>query len=64
MRHENPNMLRRIAEEGHADVRAFVEAVLALVDDPHPDNVERYLVASQALEDSRPSRTPRASRAA
>jgi hypothetical protein len=45
-------------------IRAFVEAVLALSDDPRPENVERYLVASHALEDSRSRREPRTSRAA
>jgi hypothetical protein len=43
-------------------VRAFVDAVLALSDDPQPENVERYLVASHALEDS--MRKPRERRAA
>jgi hypothetical protein len=45
-------------------VRAFVDAVLALSDDPQPDNVDRYLVASDALEESSSRREPRASRAA
>jgi hypothetical protein len=45
-------------------VRRFVGAVLALSDDPRPENVERYLVASGALEDSRSRRKPRPSRAA
>jgi hypothetical protein len=63
MRLEHLDRLRRIAEEGEA-VRPFVEAVLALSDDPRPENVERYLVASRALEDSRSKRTPRSSRAA
>jgi hypothetical protein len=59
MRLEHLDGLRRIAEEGElpapelSAVRRFVEAVLALSDDPRPDNVERYLVASRALEDSR-----------
>jgi hypothetical protein len=34
-------------------VRAFVVAVLALSEDPGPDNVGRYLDASRALDDSR-----------
>jgi hypothetical protein len=66
---------RRPAREGaqvlheHLDrkpfaIRAFVDAVLALSDDPEPENVERYLVASHALEDSDSTRQPRASRAA
>jgi hypothetical protein len=45
-------------------VDRFVEAVRALSDDPRPENVERYLVASRALEESRSSRTSRPSRAA
>jgi hypothetical protein len=48
----------------HARVRRFVDAVLALSDDPKPENVEQYLVASRALEDSRSRRKPRPSRAA
>jgi hypothetical protein len=60
--HEHLDLLRRIADEGHAEVRAFVEAVLTLLDDPQPANVERYLVASHALEDSRSSRRPGTSR--
>ena len=70
MRLEHLDGLRRIAEEGEfpapepSAVRRFVEAVLALSDDPRPDNVERYLVASRALEDSRSRRKPCASRAA
>jgi hypothetical protein len=66
---------RRPAREGaqvlheHLDrkpfaIRAFVDAVLALSDDPEPENVERYLVASRALEESRSRKTSRASRAA
>jgi uncharacterized protein HemY len=60
----------RIAEEGefpaseHAAIRRFVEAVRALSDDARPENVDRYLVASRALDDSRSRRTPRPSRAA
>jgi hypothetical protein len=45
-------------------VHRFVEAVLAVSDDPQPENVVRYLVASHALEDSPSSSTPRASHAA
>jgi hypothetical protein len=45
-------------------VRRFFEAVLALSDDPRPENVERYLVASSALENSRSTTTLRASRPA
>jgi lipoyl-dependent peroxiredoxin len=36
-------------------LRQFVEAVLVLSDDPAPANLERYLAASQALEDLAPS---------
>jgi hypothetical protein len=54
--------LRRIAEgfppPEPLAVRRFVEAVLALSDNPLPENVERYLVASRALEDSGSRRTP------
>ena len=50
MLHEHLDLLRRIADEGPADVRAFVEAVLALSDDPRPENIDPYLVASRALE--------------
>jgi hypothetical protein len=57
MRVEHNDGLRRIAEAGEVPepsaIRWFVEAVLALSDDPQPENVERYLVASTALEDSR-----------
>jgi hypothetical protein len=63
MRLEHLDRLRGIAEEGEA-VRRFVEAVLALSDNSRPENVERYLVASSALEDSRSRRKPRTSRAA
>jgi lipoyl-dependent peroxiredoxin len=41
-------------------VRRFVEAVLALSDDPRRENVERYLAASRVLEDARSKRKPRA----
>jgi hypothetical protein len=45
-------------------VRRFVEAVLVLSDNPRPENVERYLVASRALERTRSRRKPSQSRAA
>jgi len=45
-------------------VRAFVEAVLELSDNQRPENVERYLIASRALEGFRSRRKPRTSRAA
>jgi hypothetical protein len=64
MLQEHLDLLRRIADEGPDDVRAFVEAVLALSDDPCAENIDRYLVASRALEDTRSSRKPRLSRAA
>jgi hypothetical protein len=34
-------------------VRQLVDAVVAFCEDPGPDNLERYLAASRALEDSR-----------
>jgi hypothetical protein len=43
--------------------RQFVDAVLALSDDPEPANVERYLEASRTLDESRgPRQTMRRSR--
>jgi len=42
-------------------VRRFVEAVRALSDNPQPENVERYLLASRALEQPRSRRRPRPS---
>jgi hypothetical protein len=52
-----------IAEEGEVSeisaAHRFVETVLALSDNPGPENVERYLVASRALEDLRSRREPR-----
>jgi hypothetical protein len=45
-------------------VRAFVEAVRALSYDPQAENIERYLLASNALEESRLKSTPRMRRAA
>jgi hypothetical protein len=67
MRIEHVDGLRRIAEglsPEPSPVRRFVEAVLAVSEDPQPENVERYLVASRALEESRSRRKPRLSRAA
>jgi hypothetical protein len=65
---EHLDGLRRIAEgfppPEPSAVRRFVEAVRALSDDPRPENVERYLLASHALEGPRSKRTPRRSRAA
>jgi hypothetical protein len=40
--------------------RRFVDAVVALSDDPKQTNVERYLEASRALEESRAFATARA----
>jgi hypothetical protein len=54
--------LQRITEP--SGVRRFIDAVLALSDDPKPENVEQYLAASRALEDSRSRRKPRPRRAA
>ena len=36
----------------------FVDAVLALSDNPEPANLERYLAASRSLEESRSGQTP------
>jgi hypothetical protein len=41
---------------GYPDI---AKTVLALSDNPGPENVERYLVASRALEDLRSRREPR-----
>ena len=35
------------------DIREFVDAVLALSDDPGPANLQRYLAVSRELEESR-----------
>jgi hypothetical protein len=68
MQLEHLDGLRGIAKEGEASgptaARRFVEAVRALSEDPRPENVDHYLATSRALEDSRPRRTPRRSRAA
>jgi hypothetical protein len=56
--------LAELPTPASSSVRRFVEAVLAVSEDPQPDNVARYLVASNALEDSPASGTPRVSRAA
>jgi hypothetical protein len=66
---EHVDGLRRIAEglpsPEPSAIRRFVEAVLAVSEeDPQPENVERYLVASRALDESRSRRKPRTSRAA
>jgi hypothetical protein len=54
-------MRRARPEPAHPDaVRKLVAAVVALSDDPGPVNVERYLAASRALEESRPKRARRA----
>jgi hypothetical protein len=62
MRLEHPDGLRRFAEgfppPEPSAVHRFVEAVLALSENPRRENVERYLVASRALEDSRSRRRP------
>jgi hypothetical protein len=41
-------------------LRRFVAAVLAVSEDPKPANVQRYLAASRALEESRLTRKTRA----
>ena len=54
VQHEHLDLLRRSAEVPKPlGMRRFFEAVLALSDDPRPESVERYLIASRALEDSR-----------
>jgi len=45
-------------------LRQFADAVLAFSDDPGPANLERYLAASSALEESRRARPNGARRAA
>jgi hypothetical protein len=40
------------------DIREFVDAVLALSDDPGPANLERYLAASRELEESQQQAAP------
>jgi len=68
MQLEHLDGLRRIAKDDEVPepsaIRRFVETVRALSDDAGPENVDHYLVASRALDDSRSSRTPRPSRAA
>jgi hypothetical protein len=67
MRLEHLDGSRRIAEEGEdpaSAIRRFVEAVQELSDDPRPENVERYLLASRALEGPGSKGTPRRGRAA
>jgi hypothetical protein len=50
----------RLASSERSAFRQFVDAVLALSDDPGMANVERYLDASRALEELRSFRqTPR-----
>ena len=43
----------RLEPPSPAATRQLVDAVVALSEDPGPDNLERYLAASRALEDSR-----------
>jgi hypothetical protein len=45
-------------DRGWRAVRLFVDAVLAFSDDPGPDNLERYLAASRALESRHSRQTP------
>jgi hypothetical protein len=58
----------RLVSAEQAAFRRFADAVRAVSDDPGPENVVRYLLASRALEESRPTpprarrRTARASR--
>ena len=59
----NPLRVRAVVDELPASeasaVHRFAEAVRALSDDPRSANVERYLVASRALEDFRSRGEPR-----
>jgi len=52
----------RPAHAERSAVRRFVDAVLALSDDPRPANLERYFEASRKLEESRRSRQTAAMR--
>jgi hypothetical protein len=45
----------RLGPPDQAAVRQFVDAVLALSDNPGPANLQRYLAVSQELEESRRS---------
>ncbi len=65
MGNEHLDLLRHLGEVPEfAALSAFVEAVRALSDDPAPENVNRYLVVSWALEESRSRRKPRPNREA
>jgi hypothetical protein len=46
-------MVARLAPVEESPVERFVEAVLALSNDPSAVNVARYLAASRRLEESR-----------
>ena len=43
---------RELSPSRTSAIRQFAWAVLELLDEPGPENVERYLAASRALEDS------------
>jgi hypothetical protein len=43
----------RLGPPEESAVREFVDAVLALSEDPGPANLERYLAVSRELEESR-----------
>ena len=60
MRPEHFDRLRHV--DTPSTLRVFVEAVLALSEDPAPSNVERYLLASRALDDSRLASMPESAR--
>jgi hypothetical protein len=65
VRHDQLDLLRHFGEVPEpAALSAFVEAVLALSDDPAPENVNRYLVVSRALKDSRSRRSHASNREA
>jgi hypothetical protein len=46
-------IVRDVQQDHSSDVREFIDAVLALSDDPGPANLERYLAVSRELEKSR-----------
>jgi hypothetical protein len=46
------------------ELRRFVDAVRGLSEDPGPASLARYLAASRALEESKPSRRRQARRQA
>lgn len=53
MEHEEPT---GVLDTSRRVLRQFADAVLAFSDEPGPENLERYLAASRALEESRRAR--------